>query len=210
MIIILYLQFQDPDQVGATSGKQVSFRETVEHAMAACPVHHTRDTDRVSHPGYVERFRTLYAKLTESSHEDEEAQAQAVLEDSKASEQSEPEPTVAPAPAPVVTLVTAAGDRATPLYSADSPSRRDRRVSLGTAPTSLPRDAGIKHGTSLTNLKVSGHQIITRVQSLSHCRVWPSLSTGLRSVQVRTLCSRSSQSLATASSPQPRGAASTA
>ena len=68
--------------------------------------------------------------------------------------------TTGPAPAPVLTLVTAPGDRALPKYSAASPTSRDRRVSLGTAPTSLPRDAGIKHGTSLTNLKVSGHKII--------------------------------------------------
>ena len=148
--------------MGASGSKQVSFRETVEHAMAACPVHHTRDTERVTHPGYVERFRTLYAKLTESSHEDEEAQAQAVLEESKASEQSDNDNDRVMNPvtkAPVVTLVTASGDRGAPEYSTHSPSMRDRRVSLGT-PSSLPRDTGIKHGTSLTNLKVSGHHLI--------------------------------------------------
>ena len=164
-----HITLQDPDQMGASGGRQVSFRETVEHAMAACPVHHTRDQDRVTHPGYVERFRTLYAKLTESSHEEEEAQAQADLEDGKTSEQSDPDPDHTPvtavttgpgAPAPVLTLVTASGDRALPEYSSASPTSRDRRVSLGTAPTSLPRDAGIKHGTSLTNLKVSGHHLI--------------------------------------------------
>ena len=151
--------------MGASGGKQVSFRETVEHAMAACPVHHTRDQERVTHPGYVERFRTLYAKLTESSHEEEEAQAQADLEDSKVvSEQSDNDndhvPVTTPVTqgatsAPVVTLVTASGDRGAPEYSTDSPSRRDRRVSLGTPTAPLPRDkGGIKHGTSLTNLKV--------------------------------------------------------
>ena len=154
--------------MGASGSKQVSFRETVEHAMAACPVHHTRDMERVTHTGYVEKFRTLYAKLTESSHEDEEAQAQAVLEDSKAIKQSDSDNdrvlnsvTMASSLAPMVTLVTACGDRGAPEYSSHSPSMRDRRVSLGT-PSSLPRDTGIKHGTSLTNLKVGGHLIIGR------------------------------------------------
>ena len=207
--------------MGASGGKQVSFRETVEHAMAACPVHHTRDQERVTHPGYVERFRTLYAKLTESSHEEEEAQAQADLEDSKVvSEQSDNDNDQVPVvttpvtqgatSAPVVTLVTASGDRGAPEYSTDSPSRRDRRGSLGTPTAPLPRDkGGIKHGTSLTNLKVSvGHRGIIKIL-IAHCRVWPSLSTGHRSVQVRMLCSLSSQSLATVSSLLPLVAAST-
>ena len=191
------MNVQDPDQVGAVSGKQVSFRETVEHAMAACPVHHTRDTqDRVTHPGYVERFRTLYAKLTESSHEDEEAAAQdaeADLEDVKPSDHSDHDTNIVTptaTPAPVVTLVTDSGDRVRPAeYSADSLDRRDRRVSLGATPASLPRDrdAGIKHGSSLTNLKVS-HPLISASLFISYCRVWPSPSTGPRSARVRTRC----------------------
>lgn len=122
------INLQDHDQMGASSGtgRQVSFRETVEHAMAACSVHHTRDQETRTSDNVNDHTPV----------------------------------TTGPAPAPVLTLVTASGDRALPKYSAASPTSRDRRVSLCTAPTSLPRDAGIKHGTSLTNLKVSGHKII--------------------------------------------------
>ena len=126
----------------------MSFKENID--SSGCPVHHHPE-----HPGYVERFRTLYAKLTESSHEDEEAEVDV-------NNEGDTEDNAVATAAPQLTLVTDTGDRAVPdMYNGDQ--SRDRRISLGNGPCgTLPRDRSshntethIKHGSSLTNLKVT-------------------------------------------------------
>jgi len=161
--LIRQVAIQDPEMAsGGSSGKSVSFKDTHD----SCPVHHHQE-----HPGYVERFRTLYAKLTESSHEDEEAEAAADtapnttatsegaddslnISDNKLTPKTDPNDHPSATPAPVLTLVTEEGNTIRPEFD----SKRDRRVSLGTG--TLPRDHDttardtlIKHGGSLTNLK---------------------------------------------------------
>lgn len=117
-----------------TAGKQVSFKDNPE----PCPAHHQ------SEKSYAERFRSLYAKLTESSHEEEETEKEIQ---------------------PTLTLVTASGENIKPTYDGDRPQIRrsmenlvfpqdGRRVSLGTGLLSKESlDKQIKHGSSLTNLK---------------------------------------------------------
>ena len=148
--LIRQVAIQDPDQVTGVV-KQVSFRDHDQHS--GCPVHQTGDVS------VSDRFRTLYAKLTESSHEDEEVEQQdspPVVSD----QNNEPA-----AAAPVLTLVTSSGDAGRPEYDeiVSPGSRRDRRVSLGTG--TVPRvsqhcETNIKHGSSLTNLKVHSNNVL--------------------------------------------------
>ena len=51
--------------------KQVSFREPSE---PSCPIHAEMAQTAATRPTIAQRYRTLYAKLTESSHEDEESE----------------------------------------------------------------------------------------------------------------------------------------
>lgn len=155
--LIRQVAIQDPENVLANNGKQVSFKESVD--TSGCPVHQEQ------HPGYVERFRTLYAKLTESSHEDDEVEAGVGQVDANG-KPSDNTDTTGATPAPELTLVTDNGDTVSPalydgVFMSDEGRKRDRRVSLGTGHAgTLPRDPSynetpqIKHGTSLTNLKV--------------------------------------------------------
>lgn len=53
-------------------GKQVSFKENGHFGDPSCPIHH----DGGAGTNYS-RYKTLYAKLTESSHEDEESEPEA-------------------------------------------------------------------------------------------------------------------------------------
>ena len=143
---------QDPDQAGGLVTKQVSFKETVE--AAGCPVHHPAEAGSQG-PGLGERFRSLYAKLTEASHEDEDAPQEA-----PGQEEAEQEAAAVATAAPVVTLVTESGVTVrSPQLEAGE--RRDRRVSLGTLAQAQPDTLHTKHGSSLTNLKV-GVSIVNR------------------------------------------------
>ena len=124
-------------------GKQVSFKDNPVSSSNPCPSHPQ------SEKSYAERFRSLYAKLTESSHEEEEPEP----------DKTETQPTL--------NLVTTSGETVKPLYDGDTPHVRrsmenlaspqgGRRVSLGTGLLSRESlDKKIKHGSSLTNLKVS-------------------------------------------------------
>ena len=163
-----------------TAGKQVSFKDNPE----PCPAHHQ------SEKSYAERFRSLYAKLTESSHEEEETEQEIQ---------------------PTLTLVTASGENIKPTYDGDRPQIRrsmenlvfpqdGRRVSLGTGLLSKESlDKQIKHGSSLTNLKVINISQCNFFQFMIF-RVWLNQSTALKSAQVRTPYLLSNQSTATASS----------
>ena len=163
----------------------MSFKDNPVKSGPPCPAHQTEKS-------YTERFRSLYAKLTESSHEEEEAEKETQ---------------------PTLNLVTATGENTKPLYDGDRPNIRrsmenlgsppgGRRVSLGTGLLSKESlDKQIKHGSSLTNLKVNDIGTFI-VLTLFISRAWPNQNTGLRSAPVRTPCLLSSQSMVTASSRQ--------
>jgi len=127
---------------GGTVAKQVSFKD---NPCNPCPAHQHQ-----SDKSYAERFRSLYAKLTESSHEEEETEKQS-------GDKTEAQPTL--------NLVTITGENTRPIYDGEKPNIRrsmenlgspqgGRRVSLGTGLLSRESlDKQIKHGSSLTNLK---------------------------------------------------------
>ena len=190
---------QDPDQAGGLVTKQVSFKETVE--AAGCPVHHPAEAGSQG-PGLGERFRSLYAKLTEASHEDEDAP-----QETPGQEEAEQEAAAVATAAPVVTLVTESGVTVrSPQLEAGE--RRDRRVSLGTLAQAQPDTLHTKHGSSLTNLKVGAAITISIIYPLGVCRVWARRRcTGRGAARVRTRCWRSSPSSGTASSPPSPAAA---
>jgi len=70
--LIRQVAIQDEAANAAMLGKQVSFKENGHHGDPSCPIHH--DAGGVVN---YSRYRTLYAKLTESSHEDEESEPEA-------------------------------------------------------------------------------------------------------------------------------------
>ena len=148
--LIRQVAIQDMDSNGSggsggSVGKQVSFKD---NPCNPCPAHHHHQSDK----SYAERFRSLYAKLTESSHEEEEAEKQS-------GDKTEVQPTL--------NLVTITGENTRPIYDGERPNIRrsmenlvspqgGRRVSLGTGLLSRESlDKQIKHGSSLTNLKVN-------------------------------------------------------
>ena len=147
--LIRQVAIQDMESNGSGSGsvgKQVSFKDNPVSSSNPCPSHPQ------SEKSYAERFRSLYAKLTESSHEEEEPEQQS-------GDKTETQPTL--------NLVTTSGENIKPLYDGETPHVRrsmenlgspqgSRRVSLGTGLLSRESlDKKIKHGSSLTNLKVS-------------------------------------------------------
>ena len=71
--LIRQVAIQDEANIAnAMLGKQVSFKENGHQGDPSCPIHH----DGGAGANYS-RYRTLYAKLTESSHEDEESEPEA-------------------------------------------------------------------------------------------------------------------------------------
>ena len=169
--LIRQVAIQDMDSSGSGgsggtgAGKQVSFRD---NPCSPCPAHHHQQSEKSS-ASVAERFRSLYAKLTESSHEEEEA---------------EKAPAEQPEAQPTLNLVTTTGENARPTYDGEKPNMRrsmenlaspqgGRRVSLGTGLLSRESlDKQIKHGSSLTNLKV--HFIMDSIEFLSpHLNVPP-------------------------------------
>ena len=148
--LIRQVAIQDMDSSGSGGSggtvvaKQVSFKD---NPCSPCPAHHQQ-----SDKSYTERFRSLYAKLTESSHEEEDTEK-------PSADKAETQPTL--------NLVTITGENARPIYDGERPNVRrsmenlgspqgTRRVSLGTGLlTRESLDKQIKHGSSLTNLKVN-------------------------------------------------------
>jgi len=73
--LIRQVAIQDEANVGNTVnlGKQVSFKENGHFGDPSCPIHHDGGAGGTNYS----KYRTLYAKLTESSHEDEESEPEA-------------------------------------------------------------------------------------------------------------------------------------